>query len=275
VDDYFVRTDAALGELARLAGPDTVVIAVSDHGSGPMPPVVFRPTVWLEQAGLLRRRPGALARPRALRLFGLALDEAKRRGLTGSLKAMLPPTWVDGARAIARHDAFVDLTRTRAYPVDHFYPLAGFEVNLRGRQPAGIVAPQEYESIRDEVIQGLLGSVLPDGRPLCRRVCRREELFAGPRAEVLADVIAELDLDVDARLGFAQGMFEPNAGHPGYPYRGYHRREGALAIRGPGIRPGRDLSGSELRDVVPTLLHLLDLPVPPDRRGTPFPVLEG
>jgi predicted AlkP superfamily phosphohydrolase/phosphomutase len=276
VEEYFEKVDAVLDDVERELSADTVLLVVSDHGSGPMPPWVFRVSSWLEQQGLLARRDGPFRSLRALELLHDALRVAQRTRLTHRLKAILPASWVHTGRALGHHWPFLDLMRTRVYPVDHFYPLAAFEVNLRGRQPAGVVQPgDEFERTRDRLIEALHGLGLPGGRPLCRRVYRREEEFTGPRAHVLADVIAELDLDVEADLRFGTRLFETNRGHAGYPYRGYHRQEGSLLMTGPGIARGRTLTGIHVRDVMPTILRLLGLPIPPDRRGRPIPALEG
>ena len=66
IDEYHERTDAALGEILRWIDPESVVLVVSDHGNGPMPPLTFRVSTWLEDTGLLERRHAAGVGPRAL-----------------------------------------------------------------------------------------------------------------------------------------------------------------------------------------------------------------
>lgn len=65
-------------------------------------------------------------------------------------------------------------------------------------------------------------------------------------------------------------LFEPNAGKPVYPYSGYHAPDSLFLASGPGIRGGR-IDGS-IRDVMPTVMELLDLPVAADRRGRALPI---
>ena len=142
-----------------------------------------------------------------------------------------------------------------------------------GRQATGIVEPAEFERTRQQVVDALGRMRVPGtDRPLCRAIHRREDLFTGAHAERLADVIAELDPDVEADLRFGSQLFEPNAGKPAYPHRGYHARDGLLAVSGPGVRAGVALDGAAVRDVMPTVMQLLELPVAPDRRGRALPV---
>ena len=271
IDEYHERTDAALGDLLRWVDPESIVLVVSDHGNGPMPSLSFRAGTWLEQLGLLARNHAATVGPRALEALQRAYGAVRGGPAAAWLKRTLPSRWLDAGRALGHHWPFVDLSRTRVYPVDHFYPLAGFEVNLRGRQTAGIVDPADFERTRDEIVAELQRLRVPGNeRPLCRNVWRREELFTGPHADRLADVIAELDPDVEAELRFGTRLFEPNTGKPVYPYSGYHAPDSLFLASGPGIRSGR-VDGS-IRDVMPTVMELLDLPVAADRRGRALPI---
>ena len=47
----------------------------------------------------------------------------------------------------------------------------------------------------------------------------------------------------------------------------WHRLEGTIILRGPGIRRGVRLERASVFDVAPTILALLDLPVPLDMEG--------
>lgn len=51
------------------------------------------------------------------------------------------------------------------------------------------------------------------------------------------------------------------------PKQGYHHPRGLLVLWGPGIRQGVDIAESSNLDVAPTLLSLLDIPVPPVMTG--------
>jgi hypothetical protein len=54
------------------------------------------------------------------------------------------------------------------------------------------VAPEDYEAVRTEIIEQLSTAVCATtGRPLVRRVLRREEAYSGPYVERSPDLIVE------------------------------------------------------------------------------------
>ena len=48
---------------------------------------------------------------------------------------------------------------------------------------------------------------------------------------------------------------------------GGHGSEGFVVMSGPGVAAGRPFDGARLLDLAPTLLHLMDVPVPNDFDG--------
>jgi predicted AlkP superfamily phosphohydrolase/phosphomutase len=268
VDEYLVKSDAALGEVLDIVDPDSVVMVLSDHGSRAMPRWIFRVMTWLERQGFLARRQTAVIGTDGLQHLHRGYRALLANPWARRLKSRLPSRVVERVRAVGHHWPFVDLSRTRVYPVDVFYPLAGFQVNLRGREAHGIVDPADFESTCASLVAQLADLPGPNGGGrLCRRILRREDLFDGAHADRLPDVIAELDADVEADLHFGPDVLSPNPGKASYPYRGYHAREALLLMNGPGIVPQIRADGVNLRDIMPTIMKLLDLPVPPDRRG--------
>ncbi|WP_115863548.1 alkaline phosphatase family protein [Halorussus litoreus] len=156
----------------------------------------------------------------------------------------------DVARAAAEQ---VDFPNSTAYARDRIE--LGVRVNLAGREPEGTVAPEEYERVRDEVIEALSGVETPDGKPVFEQVTRREEVFSGSYVEQAPDVITvprEYDEFLSTRVG--DGVFGP----PSEPYN--HKREGVVALSGAGVDSDADLSDAHLFDVAPTVLATLDQP---------------
>ena len=269
IDAYLERTDAAMGRFLEAVDPSSVVLALSDHGSGPMPPLSFHPTTWLEQEDLLALRP--VARAGGTALLG-GIERAYRTLLASPhaqrLKCRLPEALVAPVRALGHQWPFVDLTRTRVLPVDVFYPLAGFQVSLVGREAHGVVSSTEFEPTRQALVERLRALVDPSsGEPVCRNVHLREELFDGPHAARLPDVIAELDPRYEANLHVADAIVAANRGKASYPHRGYHARDGLLLMSGPGVPAGGIADLVHVRDVMPTILRLLGVSVPAGRRG--------
>ena len=172
---------------------------------------------------------------------------------------------------MTQNTAFVDWSRSRAYGLDFFCPLAGVEINLAGRQAHGIVTSTDYEPLRREIVNRLSAFRDPDsGHPVFARVSLREELFNGAHLDRFPDVVGVLNDDYDVKTQLDRPIVGPNHGEPDYPYLGYHGHDAYFCARGPGIPVGRGPSTSRMRDLAPTLLTLAGLTPPAFMEGEPF-----
>jgi len=147
-------------------------------------------------------------------------------------------------------------------------------INLRGRQQQGIVAPEEFERVRQELIDDLTSAVSPTtGRPLVTRVQRREDAYHGPFVDRSPDLVIEwagegTGLDVAYPDGRSFTLRKQHL--PDDPFdhllSGGHDRLGILGLLGPGVRRGR-LDEVAIADVAPTVLALRGAPIPADVDG--------
>jgi predicted AlkP superfamily phosphohydrolase/phosphomutase len=270
----YERVDAAIGRLMDAAAPEDYFSVFSDHGGGPAPTRLFTVNRWLQEAGYQTPAAPALQRLGAVNLVNGAIRAARRLRINQRLAPYLGGRVRAGVSAITQNDAFVDWDRTRAYGMNFFYPLVGIELNLRGRQPRGIVEPgAEYDRLRSELMERLASLEDPaTGQRICREVRRGAEMFAGPHADRFPDIVGILDRDYDSRTQIADAVFEPNQLQWEYPYMGYHDSEGTFAIRGPGVAAGATMDAVHMIDIAPTLLHLVGVPQAPWMEGRPFPI---
>jgi predicted AlkP superfamily phosphohydrolase/phosphomutase len=264
------QLDDALGELAALADPEGLVMVLSDHGFNGCHRSVSINT-WLTQASGSSGEPWLTVRPGFSNRARTAARWAALRRIPGlrRLKGLLP-----GLRAVSfqrawRLDAddWVDWSRTRAY----FSSVGGIRVNLRGREPEGIVPDGEYDRVRSEIAHGLLALRDPEsGVQPITDVYRREELYQGPYIDLAPDLIAEPQRNGDSAADnylIAPGV--PRAGSPfGVPaaLTGNHDLDGILIAAGPTVRPGQ-LSGARLWDIAPTICRVLGIPDLADADG--------
>ena len=271
----YERVDAAVGRYADLVDDETYFVMFSDHGGGSAPARRFNINRWLIEQDLLRLRSRLVDRLGVASGLNRMIEAARRLRLHDALRRYLRGPVREGVLSLTRNDAFVDWTESFAYGVDFFYPLAGVEINVKGRQSRGVVAPgAEYEGLRDRIRAGLEELVDPaTGRKACRQVALREEMFHGPRVERIPDVIAVLDLDFDGKVQLEPEVFPDNTLQWDYPYMGYQSREGFFAARGPGIAPGSTLPGADMIQLAPTLLELMGVPAPNSMEGEPLPMV--
>ncbi|GAC1650042.1 MAG: alkaline phosphatase family protein [Herpetosiphon sp.] len=262
--------DTILGEVIELAGPETTVLIVSDHGGGPFIKEVFL-NAWLAQHGFLQQRVApsvSKTHTRVMRRLGLTREKLApkldwplahfiQRRIPQRVQHRLVP---EQGTTLANS---VDWSKTRAYS---FGNMGQIFVNLRGREPQGIVAPgEEYERLLDEITAQLYA--LRDGTlPVVDRVYRRSELYNGPYAEHGADLnVLMRDMNYIAH-GWREMTYE-RVFAPASDETGTHRPLGVIIGYGPGIAAAGRRGEAQIVDVAPTILWLLGLPLPDDLDG--------
>ncbi len=242
--DYYTFLDEQTGRILEQCGEDTTIVFLSDHGFGPLH-WEFCANDWLASQGWLRFREGAGRLYRPL------------RPLARALKRVLPRGFVQRGREAFIGLKALDWERTLAYsggPMED-----GIWINLEGREPLGTVDEAAYEALREEIIAALRDVRLLDGRPLCRGVYRREEVYSGPWVHHAADIILDLHEGVRfTSLRAARGVYRDVLP----PGQGTHRRDGVLAVAGSGVAPGPFADTPQMADLAPTILALMGLPVP-------------
>ncbi|MGH8129480.1 MAG: alkaline phosphatase family protein [Steroidobacteraceae bacterium] len=264
--------DAAVGRLVDAASRDCRVFVISDCGAGPLQSGV-QVNTFLRQAGFLayrQRKATAASRKVVSRL---------RTRVQGLLQKWTPKSWYYAVNhhlpgLIAWVQSYlagsdIDWSATRAFCRGKEGDLF---INLRGRDPHGIVEPAEYESVRTAIIERLEALVDPaTGQKAVERVYRAEELYKGPMLASAPDLIihwsgtayqpTESDRDKDSI--FVTRWRE----YMDWPTSGGHRLEGVLIACGPGIRCGANVTDARIIDLLPTWLRCLGQDVPDELEG--------
>lgn len=157
--------------------------------------------------------------------------------------------------------------KTMAFAIPDSYT-SFIRVNLRGREPEGIVKPgAEYEAVLDRIEADLKQLVDPQtNEPAVTRVARTVELFSyEPHASLP-------DLFVDWKPGrFMQRVVHPRVElvqkKPGFYRRSYHSSNGFVAAAGLSIQKREALGDVEVLNLAPTFLALVDEPIPQNMTG--------
>jgi predicted AlkP superfamily phosphohydrolase/phosphomutase len=224
IRSYYAYLDDEIGELLERFDRDTVVLVVSDHGARPMEGAICV-NEWLVQQGyLVLREP--------------------------------PPP------GTPLRQAAVDWSRTTAWGEGGYY--CRLCLNVRGREPEGIVEPADYDRVRDELAAALEALPGPDG-PIGTRVFRPEELWRAQH-RIPPDLVVyfgDLAWRSNGSLGHGRHWtFENDTG----PDDANHDREGVCIVAGPGVPAGRrdDLT---IYDIAPTILAAADLEPTDGMRG--------
>lgn len=264
VDDY-------VGRMLERVPEDTTVMVMSDHGFGPLHKIVNL-NVYLMQKGLLKLKSDAVNRLKAA-AFHMGLTPAGVYHMIETIGLQNLATRVSKQtrnEVVGRFLSFdsVDWSRTVAYSMGH---VGQIYLNVKGREPHGIVTAGTYERHRQEVIDALQALCDESGRPLVSKLILREETYQGPYAEKGPDI--HLVLDDYNMIAFP--MFATNNEVIADQIRGdsgCHRREGIFIAHGPGVRANAQLDEVSILDLAPTVMALLDQPVPQIMDGR---VLQG
>jgi len=156
----------------------------------------------------------------------------------------------------------VDWSRTKAIWQRSIYVY----VNVKGRDPQGIVEPGEgYEKVRDQVIDILSNYVDPKtGKKPMVLVLRREDArVLGLYGDRIGDVVCAWGPGAAAAVGEVHGGQLPTV------ETGAGSMKGLLIMYGSGIKKGVTLQRTVwLTDITPTICYLLEIPIPHQAEGT-------
>jgi predicted AlkP superfamily phosphohydrolase/phosphomutase len=178
----------------------------------------------------------------------------------------------------------VDWSRTKVFPRrGHVW------VNLKGRDPQGIVDPAEYEPVREAAIQALLGIYDAERRtrPIVVALRKEDAVGYGQWGDAVGDIVTFMaplyaDSDQDYASMPADPTRTPDVGptdlgcahHPYLPSASYGiwSNQAVFFLAGPGVRPGYERPHPITQaDVAPTLCYLLGIAPPAQCEGKIVP----
>jgi len=182
----------------------------------------------------------------------------------------------------------VDWRKTYAFP---YVEPPFIWVNLKDRDPKGIVKPKDYEDIREKIIEILYELKDPEtGKRVIRLALKREEAaFLGLNGERIGDIVYFLNPPYQIYDEILEQL-NPSQISPKYMAKpiiydakncfgahayylptqtfGNYSNSVPLIIAGPGVKKGIKLKNSvNLIDLAPTFAHLLQIPKPKDSQG--------
>ena len=231
IRDYYRYVDGEIGEIVDGLPGDTLILVVSDHGARRMEGGICF-NEWLIENGYL---------------------VLKQRPKT--------PTPISRVQ--------VDWTRTLAWGDGGYYGRCF--LNVKGREPTGIIELADYEKVRDELIAGIEAIEDPGGDGLGSRALRPRELYRETTG-VPPDLIVYFG-DLGWRSVGSVGMgsihtFENDTGpdeanHDWLGVISLAAKEGESPLRG-------DLGEVSIYDVAPSVLKAMGIAIPENMIGKPL-----
>lgn len=255
--------DELVGKILDNVDDDASIIIMSDHGGGPLNKL-FYINKWLIDLNLLKlKNQEKLGIP-----LRIGVDKEKIR--TSLIKLGLKNVLNKIPKKIRNKipdEAFTmsdfNWQQTKAYSMGGW----GYVyLNLLGREPEGIVFEEEYDELRNYIISKLYQIKDPDtGEEIVQKVFKKEELYGGHSSDQLPDLIIVMNESIDCKHSIPKGseVLVPSSINKS----GNHRRDGVIIMKGKNIRANIDSIKAEIIDVAPTILYMMDIPIPSDVDG--------
>jgi predicted AlkP superfamily phosphohydrolase/phosphomutase len=275
----YQKLDAILGEIRDYLRPDDVLLVMSDHGFGPKHPANNQLNAWLAGKGYLTYRHEPSSR---------SIRSVSRRGLRDCyqfLAGRLPRRYKEAfARFFPRirnrvHSqlcyAGIDWRKTRAYSDTLF---SNIRINLQEREGLGIVQQgEDYKTIVENIRGDLLDCRdAKSGKRIVESIFHKDLIYSGPHRDKAPDLtirwredifISGIELDPSFDVDSLPTIRPFIPAEDARVISGDHRRFGILLATGPGLKKGCRIEGVNIMDLAPTVLYILELPVPEDMDG--------
>ena len=256
---YYIFLDSLIGELLTLVNDSTYVMIMSDHGFTSAKGS-FLVNQWLADIGLLKKRRFPISKP-------LTRQDLLGRGKRGTLFKLryfinnVIATLSKG-RLLDYPQMSINFKKSRAFsrPSDVIF------VNRKEWGFAGTIgAGKECESIRRSIAEKLRELTDPEtGENIVEDALIKDDVYSGECFDEAPDIILLPKDDgyafVDLRSYHSYVERDPRR-------RSCHSMNGIFFLSGPDTQSGIESDVVEMVDCTPTVLHLLDIPIPEDIDG--------
>lgn len=251
--DLNLLMDKAIGEILSCVDERTLVLFYMSHGMEPH----YTGTELLDRV-LSNLENG-------VRSHGEKSIKEKMRGVWRAVptetRAKLNPIKKYFAGTLSPKEGVFSGNRRnrRFFEVYASYRTSGIRINLQGRESNGLVNPQDYPALLDQLTEDLNALVnLDSGEKLVDEILRPRDLYEGDYVESLPDLLVTWN-----RNGPIHNVYSEKVGNikRAFPMgrTGDHSPYGFFAAIGGDLRSQKLNEGVEAIDFFPTICHALDV----------------
>ncbi len=225
--NYYQYIDEEIGTLLAKVGEDTTILVVSDHGAERMDGGINF-NDWLVREGYLTVKE-------------MPQEPAPLKNKN------------------------IDWSQTKVWGSGGYY--GRLFLNVKGREPQGVINPQDYQKTRNELIAKLEALTDPEGNNIGTKVFKPEEIYPVVNG-IAPDLIVYFGNLRWRSLGTIGNptlwSFENDTG----PDDANHAQYGLFILYDPqNPGKGRQVSDAHVMDIAPTILTNLGVAVPEDFEG--------
>jgi len=264
IKDIYQAIDKEIGLIIDAFGDETYILITAPHGMGPLYHASWRLQTVLDLLGY------GTASHQGVNPW-LVLKNALPSPMQYWIKERLPRRWQE--ELIARqYTSGLKMKGTRAFAVPNNDAVGAIRVNLKGRDPYGVVEPgRDYDDLCRKLVSDLAALSDPvTAKPVVANITISKESFSGPNLQQLPDITASWEQSFPwCELHSPKfGILRLKA----LDYRtGSHSDHGFFILQGPDIRRG-EYRGHSIYDIAPTLLDLAGVKVSSDIDGQCIPL---
>ncbi len=224
--DYYKYLDEEIGETLKLLSDDTLILVVSDHGAKKM-------------------------------IGGICINEWLIQN--GYLKLVQYPS-----ETTQFNKLIVDWENTMVWGEGGYY--GRIFMNVKGREPRGIIAPQHYEHFRNELIRKLEDLRDESGRNINTKVFKPEDIYTECNGIPPDLIVYYGDLSWRSIGSVGNRTIWASENDTG-PDDANHSQYGIFIMRNGKSQYGVRRECVTLYDVAPTILNYMGVKVPEDMEG--------
>ncbi len=224
--NYYKYLDDEIGETLKLLSNDTLIFIVSDHGAKKM-------------------------------VGGICINEWLIQN--GYMKLVQYPS-----ESMPFNKLIVDWENTMVWGEGGYY--GRIFMNVKGREPRGVIAPQHYEHFRNELIQKLEDLRDEHGRNINTKVFKPEDIYTECNG-IPPDLIVYYGDLFWRSIGSVGNRTIWASENDTGPDDANHSQYGIFIMRNGRGQYGVRREGVTLYDVAPTILDYMGVKVPEDMEG--------